>query len=172
MLEVLLLIVVLWLILRNGCCVKRRISGVLCPTCAKCECKDCPVCKKKQTCPKCPEKAPSKECKCSPCVKYKCELKEAFDDADEIRYTEGIDETVKVERAHPASGKKPKVVVKKPVIAKTLPDAVAKNVKPSVTVKVPPPPPCKCPACPKQRYGSAPYTYYPIYQPLPYGVRY
>lgn len=164
MLDVLLLVVVIWLIWRNGCCIKRRISGVMCHKCAHCNCKNCTVCKKKQTCPKCPEKEQSNECKCPPCVKYKCELREAFDEADEIRYTEGIDETVKVESAHPASDKKPKVVVEKP--------SITKNIKPTVTVKIPPPPPCNCPLCPKQIYDSAAYTYYPIYQPLPYGVRY
>lgn len=172
MLEALLLILVLWLVWRNGCCIKKRISGVLCPHCSKCDCKKCTDCGKKQTCEKCPAKEPSKECKCSPCKKYKCDLKEAFDDADEARYTEGIDETVKVVKVAPGSGNKPKVVLAKPSVAKTLPDSVAKQIKPTVVVKVPPPPKCNCPSCPNQLYGSSPYTYYPIYQPLPYGVRY
>lgn len=170
MLEVLLLIIVLCLIWRNGCCIKKRISGVLCPHCAKCECKECPDCEKNQTCEKCPDKDLSKECKCSPCKKYKCDLKEAFEDADRTRYIEGIDETVKVVKVE--TGKKPKAILQKLNDAETLPGSVSKHIKPTVVVKVPPPPECNCPSCPKQIYGSAPYTYYPIYQPLPYGIRY
>jgi hypothetical protein len=172
MLDVLLLILVLWMIWRNGCCIKKRISGVLCPHCAKCDCKECPSCGKKRTCEKCPDVKPSKECECSPCKKYKCDLKEAFDEADEARYTEGIDETVKVVNVAPGPDKKPKVVIKKQTIAKTLPGSVVEQIKPTVVVKVPPPPKCNCPSCSNQLYGSYSHTYYPIYQPLPYGVRY
>ena len=172
MLEVILLVLVLCLIWRNGCCIKRRISGVMCPSCARCECKNCPICGKKQTCPKCPVLDPSEGCKCPPCAKYKCDLKEAFENAEEVRQTEGIKEAVKVEKVPPAPDKKPMVKVQKPPIAKTVPDVVAKTIKPTVAVEVPPPPPCKCPSCPRPLYDSATYTYYPIYQPLPYGVRY
>lgn len=166
-----LLVLVLILIWRNGCCIKKTITGVLCPHCATCECKKCPVCDKKQTCEKCPVKEEAKECKCSPCKKYKCELKEAFSQAERYRLVEGLDH-VKVEKVPAGKVKKPKVEVKKPPVAKAVPAEVADKIKPEVKVKVPPCPACNCPACPKPRYGAPPYTYYPIYQPLPYGVRY
>lgn len=59
-----LLVLVFILIWRNGCCIKRFISGVLCPHCMTCECKKCPMCHKKQTCEKCLFKKEEKECNC------------------------------------------------------------------------------------------------------------
>ena len=41
------------------------------------------------------------------------------------------------------------------------------NEKQKVTVKVPPTPKCKCPLCPDIKD-----TYYPIYKPSAYGLRY
>lgn len=165
-----LVILVLILIWFKGCCFKRVLSGVLCATCSMCGCRDCPMCGKKQTCENCPTKDPDHECKCPPCKKYKCELKEAFRDAETYRMLEGL-EDVKVEKVPAGVIKKPTVEVKKPEIAKTVPVSVAKQIKPQVKVKVPPCPACNCPSCPTT-FGAAPYTYYPIYQPMPYGVRY
>lgn len=135
MLVVLLVVAVMILLWRNGCCVKQRLSGAMCPECDK-----------------------TAEKKCTMCTKYKCELKEAFHEAEWVKYAEGIDETVKVVSVKPEVADKPVVKVENA------------GQKPVVTVKVPPPP--KCSTCPKPVYGAAPYTYYPIYQPLPYGVRY
>jgi hypothetical protein len=70
MLDILLLIVVLVLIWRNGCCIKKRFSGLLCPHCSDCKCKECPICKKTKTCPNCPQS--TDECKCT--------IKEAYGD--------------------------------------------------------------------------------------------
>lgn len=135
MLVALLVIAVLVLLYRNVCCVKQSLSHLVCPKCDN-----------------------GVEKKCTTCTKYKCELKEAFQEAEWVKYAEGIDETVKVVPVEPEVSAKPVVKVEKA------------GQKPVVTVKVPPAP--KCPTCPKPVYGAAPYTYYPIYQPLPYGVRY
>jgi hypothetical protein len=164
------------MIWRNGCCIKKRISGILCPHCSKCECKKCTDCGQKQTCEKCPGKETSKECKCAPCKKYKCDLKEAFEEAQLMTEKNNIDEPVKVVKVE-GDNNKPEVVVTTPTATtptatKTLHDSVAKPIKPTVVVKVPPPPKCKCPSCSNQIYGSDPYTYYPIYQPRPYGFTY
>lgn len=166
-----LLVLVLILIWFKGCCIKKALTGVLCPHCSKCECKDCPMCGKKQTCDKCPVDKPKNECECSPCKKYKCELIEAWRDADAYKMIEGL-ETVEVLNVSADEVKKPTVEVKKPLVAKSLPPGIAKKIKPEIKVKVPPCPACNCPACPKPQYGAPPYTYYPIYQPMPYGVRY
>lgn len=156
---IVLLVLVIILIWRNGCCIKKKLSGVLCGCCSKCGCKNCAVCGKKQTCPACP-KSEQKECKCPPCIKYKCELKEAFEDAERIGITEGVDGTTNVIPV--PAGDAPAVEVQ----------SSPNNSKQTVAVKVPPAPVCNCPSCPKAQFGAAPYTYYPIYQPLPYGVRY
>ena len=165
MVGIILLVVVLWLIWKNGCCIKRKLSGMLCLKCSGCSCKTCPVCEKKQTCEKCTVSDPDIECKCPPCVRYKCELEESFTEADKLRYTEGIDGTVRVVNTGSGNGEKPSVAIGSPGNNTTLPNS-------KVTVKVPTPPDCNCPLHQKNVYGTVPYTYYPIYQPLPYGIRY
>ena len=166
-----LLVVVLILIWYNGCCIKKRLTGVLCTSCSTCECKKCDICSRKKTCDKCPVKEKTKECKCSPCKKYKCDLKEAFKDAEEYRVIEGLD-NVRVEQVPAGVIKKPVVEIKKPAGTDALPASVADKIKPVVKVKVPPAPACNCPSCPSPNISIMPNTYYPIYQPTPYGMRY
>lgn len=145
-----LLILVIF-VLRYGCCVRRNMSGVLCPHCSSCGCEKCSLCKKKRVCSKCPRTGTG--CKCSPCERYNHDLKLAMC----VYKKEGLKNDAK------GVVKVSKKEASKPVVVKS---------KKGTKLKVPPPPKCKCPKCPNKPYGTSPHMYYPIYQPLPYGVRY
>ena len=138
-----LLILIIILLWRNGCCVKKRFTGALCTGCASCTCKKCPMCKKTDPCSTCP--TTEKSCRCLPCKKYKCELKDAFSLARRLSVRDSMGEKVDVEQVPAGEVEKPIVVT----------DAG------SVKVKVPPCPSCDCPACPKQQDEIS--TYYPIF---------
>jgi hypothetical protein len=164
MYTVLIIILTILLFWHSGCCIKKRISGVLCPCCSKCGCKTCPICNKKRVCSNCVVDPSKSVCGCSPCSKYKCDLKEAFQDSDtanNVLTNGGGGETV---FAVSESVKKPTMEIEK------IPGGSNNDVR--AVVKTPPPPKCDCPECPKNPYNDVPGTYYPIYQPLPYGIRY
>ena len=144
------------LMLTHGCCVRRILRGELCSMCLNCMCSKCPICGLKKTGPNCKVIDPEKECKCPACKQYACQLREAFEDAK----SNGKPVTVI---------NVPTGVVSKPSI---IADSSAEAAPRAVVVKIPPPPPCKCPECPKSEYGIPPPTDFPIYQPLPYNDRY
>ncbi len=165
-LDVLLLVIVILFIWTHGCCIKRVLSGVLCSKCSHCGCKKCSSCGLKQTCSQCVVKSPESECKCSPCKVFKCELKEAFKTARSIQRREGLDEVV-IEEDKTAKTAKVEVTS----------DPTKSARSSQVKVKIPAKVNCNCPKCEKDGgsasvYGDIPSTYYPIYQPMPYGMRY
>jgi hypothetical protein len=126
----------------------------------------CPMCNKKQVCSKCVVGPSDNVCTCAPCAKYKCDLKEAFQDANKANMdlTKGVGGEVETVYSVSESGKKPTMEIEK--------TPNGSNNAARAVVKAPPPPKCDCPACPKYKYGDTTHTYYPIYQPLPYGIRY
>ena len=157
-----LLLIIIW---KKGCCIKKMFSGILCKQCSKCTCKECSRCHKRIICIKCPDKHGSDTCKCSPCMRHAADVREAFVEADRRNSTEGIKKgNTKVEVTKDV--KTPEVKTEKSVTG-----SVVKNV---TKVQLPTDKPkCDCPKCHSLSYGlGLDGAYSPIYRPAAYGMRY